>query len=72
MELTQIKTYLDKELPDFEFVLGTETPHEANWNSILVSREGQTMPLDVSKVDNKRALTNLKAFIESQWNKVVQ
>jgi len=72
VELKDIKAYLDKELPDFEFVLGTDTPHEANWNSILVSRGRHHMALDVTKIDTKRACKKLKEFIEIQWKRVVE
>jgi len=69
METKEIKQYLEKELPDFTYISGDSTPHEENWNSIRVIRDGKEIVLDVSKVDNKRGLKNLKAYIESLWSK---
>ena len=70
MNTSEIKQYLEQELPDFTYISGEDTPHEENWNSIRVIRDDKEIILDVSKVDNKRGLENLKAYIESLWNHV--
>ncbi len=67
MTTKEITEYLRTELPDFTYIPGDETPHEENWNSIRVIRDEKEIILDVSKVDNKRGLKNLKAYIESLW-----
>lgn len=67
MDLKEVKTYLEKHLPEFSFISGKDTPHEQNWNSILVEREGQQIAIDVSKVETKKHLKNLKAYIQGQW-----
>ena len=69
MTTKEIKQYLEQELPDFKYISGEDTPHEENWNSIRVIRDGKEIILDVSKVDTKRGLKNLKAYIESLWNR---
>lgn len=71
MKLTEIHEWLTQNMPDFEFIPGTDTPHEENWNSILIKRDGQQLILDVSKVDNKKALKKLKEYIEAKWKQVV-
>jgi hypothetical protein len=70
MQVNEIKTYLEKELPDFKFIAGTETPHEENWNSIRIVRDGKELVLDVSKVENKKHAKKLKEFIELKWRGV--
>lgn len=72
MTVKEITTYLRKELPDFTYIPGDETPHEENWNSIRVVREGQEIVLDVSKVDNEKAMENLKVYIKSLWDNTKQ
>lgn len=69
MKTSEVKQYLEKELPDFKYISGEDTPHEENWNSIRVIRDGKELVIDVSKVDNKRGLRNLKAYIESLWSR---
>lgn len=69
MKTEEVKEYLEKELPEFIYICGTETPHEQNWNSIRVMRDGKELVLDVSKVDNKKALESLKVYIADLWKK---
>lgn len=70
MKIEKVVEYLETELPEFTYTLGKDTPHEENWNSILINRDGNQLILDVSKVENKRGLENLKAYIKSLWDKV--
>ena len=69
MNVKEVKQYLEQELPDFTYISGDETPHEENWNSIRVIRDSKELVIDVSKVDNKRGLKNLKAYVESLWSR---
>jgi folate-binding Fe-S cluster repair protein YgfZ len=66
---TDIKAYLEKELPDFTYIAGTDTKHEQNWNSIIITREGKELILDVSKVDTEDALEKLKAYVSDLWKR---
>lgn len=70
MSLDNIKQYLEAELPDFTYISGRDTPHEENWNSIRVIRDGHEIVLDVSKVASKKDLKQLKSFIELKWRSV--
>lgn len=70
MGITEVKDYLEKELPDFTYLLGTDTPHEENWNSIQVTRDNHELAVDVSKVKNTKHLKDLKAMIEAMWERV--
>jgi hypothetical protein len=69
MEVKDVIAYLQKELPEFQYISGEDTPHEENWSSIRVVRDGKEIVLDVSKVDNKKAMENLKVYIKSLWDK---
>lgn len=69
MTTKEIKAYLEEVLPDFKYISGEDTPHEENWNSIRVIRDGKDLTIDVSKVDSKRGLKNLKAYIQSLWDR---
>jgi len=70
MNTEQIKQYLEKELPDFTYISGKDTPHEENWNSIRIVRDGNELVLDVSKVATEKDLKQLKSFIELKWRSV--
>lgn len=70
VKLQEIKDYLEKELPEFTYILGTDTPHEENWQSIRIVRDGNELVLDVSKVTNKKEAKKLKSFIELKWREV--
>ena len=70
MEVDKIKEYLVEELPEFNFMTGKEANQpEENHNSIRIEREEQELILDVSKVDNDKALENLKVYIEDLWKR---
>ena len=70
MEVDKIKEYLVEELPEFSFMTGKEANQpEENHNSIRIERENQELILDVSKVDNDKALENLKVYIEDLWKR---
>jgi len=69
MQVNEIKTYLEKELPGFKFIAGADTTHEENWNSIRIVRDGKELVLDISKVETKKHLKQLKAFIQAQWSR---
>ena len=70
MEVDKIKEYLVEELPEFSFMTGKEANQpEENHNSIRIEREEQELILDVSKVDNDKALENLKVYIEDLWKR---
>ena len=59
MEVDKIKDYLVEELPEFSFMTGEEANQpEENHNSIRIEKENQELILDVSKVDNDKALEN--------------
>ena len=70
MEVNKIKEWLEKELPEFSFTTGEEAnqPEESH-NSIRIERDKQELILDVSKVDNDKALENLKVYIEDLWRR---
>jgi hypothetical protein len=70
MDLSEIKAYLEKELLEFTYISGRDTPHEENWNSIRVIRDGHEIVLDVSKVATEKDLKQLKSFIELKWRSV--
>ena len=42
---------------------------EENHSSIRIERDEQELILDVSKVDNDKALENLKVYIEDLWRR---
>ena len=70
MEIGTIKDWLVKELPEFNFMTGEEANQpEENHNSIRIERDEQELILDVSKVDNDKALENLKVYIEDLWRR---
>ena len=70
MEVDKIKEYLVEELPEFNFTTGKEANQpEENHNSIRIERDKQELILDVSKVDNDKALENLKVYIEDLWRR---
>lgn len=69
MKSSDIKEYLEKELPEFQYIAGDTTPYEENWNSIRIMRDGKELVLDVSKVDNKKGLVNLKAYVSDLWKR---
>jgi len=69
MDVQKITEYLRKELPDFKFIPGTETPHEENWNSIMIVRDDKELTLDVSKVENDEGLENLRVYIDDLWKR---
>ena len=70
MEVDKIKEYLVEELPEFSFMTGKEANQpEENHNSIRIERDKQELILDVSKVDNDKALENLKVYIEDLWRR---
>ena len=70
MEVDKIKEYLVEELPEFSFMTGKEANQpEENHNSIRIERDKQELILDVSKVDNDKALENLKVYIEDLWKR---
>jgi hypothetical protein len=71
MTTKDIKDYLVKELPDFQFFTGEEAdqPPE-NHQSIQLLRNAHQLILDVSKVTGKKKLNRLKDFIEMQWERV--
>ena len=70
MEVDKIKEYLVEELPEFSFTTGKEANQpEENHNSIRIERDKQELILDVSKVDNDKALENLKVYIEDLWKR---
>ena len=70
MEADKIKEYLVEELPEFSFMTGEEANQtEENHNSIRIERDEQELILDVSKVDNDKALENLKVYIEDLWKR---
>ena len=70
MEVDKIKEYLVEELPEFNFMTGKEANQpEENHNSIRIERDEQELILDVSKVDNDKALENLKVYIEDLWRR---
>ena len=70
MEVHKIKEYLVEVLPEFSFMTGKEANQpEENHNSIRIERDKQELILDVSKVDNDKALENLKVYIEDLWRR---
>ena len=70
MEVDKIKEYLVEELPEFNFMTGKEANQpEENHNSIRIERDEQELILDVSKVDNDKALENLKVYIKDLWRR---
>ena len=70
MEVNKIKEWLEKELPEFSFTTGEEANQpEENHNSIRIERDKQELILDVSKVDNDKALENLKVYIKDLWRR---
>jgi len=69
MDTKKVKEYLEKELPDFTYISGTDTKHEENWNSIIITRDDKELILDISKVDNDDALEKLKAYITDLWKR---
>ena len=70
MEVDKIKEYLVEELPEFSFMTGKEANQpEENHNSIRIERDKQELILDVSKVDNDKALENLKVYIKDLWRR---
>lgn len=70
MEVDKIKEYLVEELPEFNFMTGEEANQpEENHNSIRIERDKQELILDVSKVDNDKALENLKVYIKDLWRR---
>ena len=70
MEVDKIKEYLVEELPEFSFTTGKEANQpEENHNSIRIERDKQELILDVSKVDNDKALENLKVYIKDLWRR---
>lgn len=69
MTTNKIAKILQKDLPDFTIISGADTPHEENWSSIRVVRDGQDLTLDVSKVDNQDAVDKLEAYITDMWKR---
>lgn len=67
MTTNEIKQYLKKKLPDFEF---KTSDLEANENKLWIERDGQHMVLEVSKVENKKGAKKLKEFIEIKWKEL--
>ena len=70
MEVDKIKEYLVEERPEFIFMTGKEAnqPEETHI-SIRIERDKQELILDVSKVDNDKALENLKVYIKDLWKR---
>lgn len=69
MTTNKIAKILQKDLPDFTIISGADTPHEENWNSIRIVRDGQELVLDVCKVDNEDALEKLEAYVIDMWKR---
>lgn len=75
MNIQELKQYLEEKLPSFTFYTDEETQAKydgkmvvnPNENGLFVTRDGQAMYLDVSKVDTKAGAKKLKEFIELKW-----
>lgn len=67
MNIEDIKAYLEKELPEFEY---KTSDLEVNENKLWIEREGQHMVFDISKIAREKDLKSLKAFIELKWRQV--
>lgn len=74
MTTHEIKTYLEKELPEFTYKTDDSvdllTNTKLNENKLWVEREGHYVVFDVSKVTGKKEAKKLKSFIELKWREV--
>lgn len=69
MELNQIITKLQKDLPDFKYEAGNRSE---NANSVRIERDGQEIYLNLSKVQDEKDYKQLKDYIEGLWKQVEQ
>jgi hypothetical protein len=71
MTVGEVKQYLEKELPMFEYTTGKEAGQpEKNHNSIRILRDGQHTFFDISKIDSEKGCQQLKEHIEAMWARV--
>ena len=70
VNVNEIKEWLVKQLPEFNFMTGEEANQPAqNQQSIRIERDGLAMVLDVRKVDSDDAKGKLKAYITDMWRR---
>ena len=64
MTTEDVKQYLQKEIPDFEYKT-SDLPE--NMNKIWIEREGQKLVIDVQKVETEKDAKQLRNYIEGLW-----
>lgn len=69
MNTNEVKQYLEKELPNFEY---KTNPNEGNEHKLWIERDGQHIILDVQKVVDEKGAKKLKEFIELKWRQLEQ